>query len=325
MAFLKNAYHKNTRLQGQDGKVPDRDELFTVVPYNPEGAEEVSAISYSYWKSVFYYFSRKKVTMVLLIVLILLLIASFLMPVVGKYHYKDLVADSELAFISPCSEFWFGTDNIGRDYFSQVWAASRTSISLAVLVAAGQTLLGVAFGLVWGYVRKMDGLFTFLFNLVDNVPTIIYLTLISFIIGQGFSIMSVSLILIGWLGTALNVRNMVIMLRDREFNTESRCLGTPTGRILIKNILPQLISVLILSLTLSIPETIAMESTLSFLGLGLGIDTPSLGLLLQNARRYFIDYPYLLIIPSIIVSLITITFYLVGNAFADASDPKNHR
>ena len=91
-------------------------------------------------------------------------------------------------------------------------------------------------------------------------------------------------------------------------------------RILLKNIFPYLISVVILRLALSIPQTIALESTLSYLGLGLDVNTPSLGILLRNARNYFLQYPYLLVFPAVIVSLITITFYLVGNAFSDAAD-----
>ena len=303
----------------------NNDELFKVVPYNPEKADDVSDVAYSYWKSVLYNFSRKKVTLVLTGLFFVLLLASLIIPELSAYKFSELPTNPDIAFTAPCSEYWFGTDNIGRDYWVQVWNAARTSIAMAVIVAIGQTVIGVLFGLVWGYVEKLDGIFSFLYNIIDNVPTIIYLTLISFVVGQGFTIMAVSLIAIGWLSTALNVRNLVLMLRNREFNLASRCLGTPTGRILIKNLLPQLVSVLILSLTLSIPGTIATESTLSFLGLGLGIDTPSLGLLLQSARKYFIEYPYLLVIPSIIVSLITVTFYMVGNAFADASDPKNQR
>ena len=99
---------------------------------------------------------------------------------------------------------------------------------------------------------------------------------------------------------------------------------TAARRILVKNIFPYLVSVVILRLALSIPGTIAMESTLSYLGLGLDNNTPSLGLLLRNARNYFLDYPHLLIFPAVIVSLVTITFYLVGNAFSDAADPRNH-
>ena len=80
----------------------------------------------------------------------------------------------------------------------------------------------------------------------------------------------------------------------------------------------------ILRLALSIPGTIGLESTLSYLGLGLGAETPSLGLLLRNARNYFLNFPYLLVYPAVIVSLIAVTFYLVGNAFSDAADPRNH-
>ena len=150
------------------------------------------------------------------------------------------------------------------------------------------------------------------------------MTLIALMVGQSFLIMAVSLIAFGWLGMARNVRNLVMMYRDREYNLASRCLGTPVRRVLVKNIFPYLISVVILRMALSIPSTIATETTLSYLGLGLDVNTPSLGLLLRNARNYFVNYPYLLVFPAVIVSLITVTFYLVGNAFSDAADPRNH-
>jgi oligopeptide transport system permease protein len=153
---------------------------------------------------------------------------------------------------------------------------------------------------------------------------IIYMTLIALLVGRSFTIMAVALVAFGWPTMSRNVRNLVFIYRDREFNLASRALGTPIYRILAKNILPQLISVIILRLALSIPGTISLETTLSYLGLGLDVNTPSLGFLLRSARNFFLDYPYLLIYPAIIVSLITITFYLIGNAFSDASDPRNH-
>ena len=226
-------------------------------------------------------------------------------------------------FTSPNSEFWFGTDNLGRDYWSQVWHATRTSIILAVSVSFGQIFVGVVIGLVWGYVRKLDRFFTELYNLIDNIPVIIYMTLIALMIGKTTLVMGAAMIGFGWLGTARNIRNLVFMYRDREYNLASRCLGTSLWRILYRNILPYMVSVIILRLALAIPGTIAYETTLTYLGL-MDISTPSLGILLRNARSYFLDYPYLLIFPAVIVSIITITFYLVGNAFSDAADPKNH-
>jgi oligopeptide transport system permease protein len=131
------------------------------------------------------------------------------------------------------------------------------------------------------------------------------------------------MILFGWLGTARNIRNLVFMYRDREYNLASRCLGTKTWRILTRNIFPYLVSVIVLRMALAIPGTIAYETTLTYLGL-MDISTPSLGILLRNARSFFLNYPYLLVFPAAIVSTITITFYLAGNAFSDACDPRNH-
>lgn len=302
----------------------NKDDLFRFVEYSPEAAERTGYSDYSYWKSVFQNFFKKKSAVIMSCVFFALVIFSFVALWIGKYDYATLQADSALAFQEPNGEFWFGTDNLGRDYWCQVWYAAQTSIKLALIVALGECVVGVVIGCLWGYVRQLDRFLTEVYNVINNVPMIIYMTLISLLVGQSFTIMAISLIAFGWLTMAKNVRNLVMMYRDREYNLASRCLGTPVWRVLTKNILPYLISIIILRLALSIPATIALESTLSYLGLGLGIEQPSLGILLRNARNYFLDRPYLLIFPAVIVSLITVTFYLVGNAFSDAADPRNH-
>lgn len=302
----------------------NKDDLFRFVEYSAEAAERTGYSDYSYWKSVFQNFFKKKSAVVMAFIFFGLVIFSFVALAIGKYDYAELLTDSALAFEKPSAEFWFGTDNLGRDYWCQVWYAAQTSIKLAIIVALGECVVGVTIGCLWGYVRALDRPLTELYNIINNIPMIIYMTLISLLVGQSFTVMAISLICFGWLPMARNVRNLVLMYRDREYNLASRCLGTPVWRVLVKNILPYLISIIILRLALSIPSTIALESTLSYLGLGLGIDTPSLGILLRNARNYFLDYPYLLIFPAVIVSLITVTFYLVGNAFSDAADPRNH-
>ena len=300
------------------------DELFYVVEYSPEEAERIGYSNYSYWGSVFKNFLKNKAAVFFLVLFLLLVVFSFIALAIGKYDYASLVTDSSLAFQRPNSEYWFGTDNLGRDYWCQVWYATQISIRLALIVAVGESIVGVIFGLIWGYVRSLDRLFTEIYNLIDSVPYIIYMTLIALVVGQSFTIMAVSMVAIGWLPMARRVRNMVFMYRDREYNLASRCLGTPLWRVLTKNILPYLVSVIILRMAQSIPATINLESTLSYLGLGLGIDTPSLGLLLSKVRGFFLDYPYLLIFPASIVSIISISFYIMGNAFSDASDPRNH-
>ena len=257
------------------------------------------------------------------IVFILLFVFTFVSPMISKYDVNDLRIDSSKMFQAPNAEYWFGTDSMGRDYWSQVWDATRTSIELAVMVALGQIIAGVIIGLLWGYVRWLDRPLTELYNLIDNIPTIIYMTLIALMVGKTTLVMGVTMIAFGWLATARNVRNLVFMYRDREYNLASRCLGTKLTRILAKNIFPYMVSVVVLRLALAIPGTIAYETTLTYLGL-MDITKPSLGLLLRDARSFFLDYPYILIFPAAIVSIISITFYLVGNAFSDACDPRNH-
>ncbi len=300
------------------------EDLFRFLEYSAENAEKIGYSDYSYWKSVWQNFLKKKSAVFMSIVFIALVIFTYIAPVIGKYDYQNLRIDASLSFISPNSEYWFGTDNLGCDYWCQVWYAAQVSIKLSLIVVLGECAIGVALGCVWGYVRKLDRFFTELYNIVNNIPTLIYMTIISMLVGQSFMTMALSMISIGWLKMARNVRNLVMVYRDREYNLASRCLGTPIWRVLTKNILPYLVSVIILRLAISIPQTIGLESTLSYLGLGLGVDTPSLGVLLRNSRASFLQYPYLLIFPAAIVSTITVTFYLVGNAFSDAADPRNH-
>ncbi len=281
---------------------------------------EYSTTRNSVWQN----FLKNKPAVIMGAVFIFLVIFSFIALAIGKYQYSELLSDQNQSFLGPTAEYWFGTDNLGRDYWCQVWYAAQVSIKLSLVVAIGEAIIGVAIGCLWGYVRWLDRPLTELYNVINNIPTIIYMMLVALMVGQGFGIMATAMIATGWLIMARNVRNLVLMYRDREYNLASRCLGTPVWRVLVKNIFPYLISVVILRLALSIPGTIALESTLSYLGLGMGVETPSLGLLLRNARNFFLDYPHLLIFPAVIVSMITISFYLMGNAVSDAADPRNH-
>ena len=302
----------------------DQEDLFRFAEHSSEDAECIGFSDYSYWGSVMQNFLKKKSAVFMLILFLAMVVFSYVAMDIAKYDYTNLRIDRDIAYLTPNAEFWFGTDNLGRDYWCQVWYAAQISIRLSLIVAVGESVLGIFIGCLWGYVRALDRFFTELYNFITNIPTIIYMTLIAMVVGQSFTIMATTMICIGWMGMARNVRNLVMIYRDREFNLASRCLGTPIHRILIHNILPQLVSAVILRLAISIPGTIAMEASLSYLGLGLDVNTPSLGILLRNGRVDFLNRPHLLFFPAVIVSIVTFTFYIVGNAFSDAADPKNH-
>ena len=138
--------------------------------------------------------------------------------------------------------------------------------------------------------------------------------------------MVIAMCITGWRGMARFVRNLVVIIRDREYNLASRCLGTPTHRMITKNLLPYLVSVIGLRLGLAIPGTIGWEVFLTYVGLGLPLNIPSLGNLVNEGRGVvmYASQRYQLIFPAIVLSIITISFYILANACADAADPRNH-
>ena len=179
---------------------------------------------------------------------------------------------------------------------------------------------------MWGYVRKLDTFFTELYNVFDNIPQTLVLILISYIMKPGIGTIIFALCLTGWLSMARFIRNMVVIIRDRDYNLASRCLGVPTSRIVTKNLLPYLVSVIALRMALAIPAAIGNEVFVTYIGIGLPTDIPSLGNLIQ-AGRLVMSEPtlrYQLLFPVAVLATITISLYIVGNAFADAADPKNH-
>jgi oligopeptide transport system permease protein len=122
------------------------------------------------------------------------------------------------------------------------------------------------------------------------------------------------------------IRNQILIIRDRDYNTASRCLGTPTFRILYINCLPYLVSVIMLRIALTIPAVIGSEVFITYIGLGLPLDIPSLGSLIDEGRALLsTTKSYQLFYPVILLSFVTISFYVIGNAFSDSADPKNHR
>jgi len=234
--------------------------------------------------------------------------------------------DVDLCIIPTSHAFWFGTNNIGQDLWARVWSGTRTSLFIGFAVAIVEALVGILVGVLWGYVRQLDRILTEVYNVIDNIPNTIILILISYILKPSMKTLIFAMCLTGWLGMARFIRNQIVIIRDRDYNMASRCLGTSTWRIIMKNLLPYLVSVITLRMALSIPGAIGSEVFITYIGLGLPVDTPSLGNLINEGRK-LITSPtlmYQLIFPTIVLSIVTISFYIIGNAFADAADPKNH-
>ncbi|MBQ3668174.1 MAG: ABC transporter permease [Clostridia bacterium] len=235
-------------------------------------------------------------------------------------------ADVDLRDYPSKMPFILGTNSAGQDLWARIWSGTRTSLWIGFVVAIFEVLIGIIVGIIWGYVRALDRIITEIYNVIDNIPTTIILVLVSYIMRPSISTLIFAMSLTRWLGMARFIRNQIIIIRDRDYNLASRCLGTEPSRIMIKNLLPYLVSVIMLRMALAIPNAIGSEVFITYIGLGLSVSTPSLGNLIIEGKS-LITVPgqqYQLIYSSLVLSIITISFYIIGNAFADAADPKNH-
>jgi ABC-type dipeptide/oligopeptide/nickel transport system permease subunit len=222
--------------------------------------------------------------------------------------------------------FWFGTNLIGQDLWSLVWSGTRTSLFIGFMVALVEAGIGILIGIIWGYVRRLDRIMTEVYNVIDNIPTTIVLILISYIMRPSVKTLIFAMCLTSWVGMARFVRNQIVIIRDRDYNLASRCLGTKLPRVIMRNLLPYLVSVIMLRMALAIPSAIGSEVFITYIGLGLPVSVPSLGNLINEGRKLLsTSQSYQLVFPTIVLSVITISFYMIGNTFADSADPKNHR
>lgn len=321
----------NARLESELECGMSEEELFCFEEFDPESAERGGYSNYSYWGSTLRAFFQNKAAVFFLIVMVSVLAFTFIQPYLPNQLDPLEIHTNEWGMpqnnVPPGTDgFILGTNSIGQDLWSRIWSGTRTSLFIGFSVALVEAVVGILVGVLWGYVRKLDFFFTELYNVLDNIPQTLLLILISYVLKPGVSTIIFALCLTGWLGMARFIRNQIIIIRDRDYNLASRCLGVSTGRIIFKNLLPYLVSVITMRMALAIPSAIGNEVFVTYIGIGLPLDTPSLGNLINTGRSLMTMAPlrYQLYFPVIVLAVITISFYIIGNAFADAADPKNH-
>lgn len=326
----KEAELMDSMEQAAKGAPQTDEELFSFAGFNEAEVERTGYSNYSYWSSTFRAFLKNKGAVVLLVLLLLLLAFTCIQPYLPGQYDPNMIVNDEAGMqyrnIPPGDQFILGTNSIGQDLWARIWAGTRTSLMIGLSVALAEALIGITVGVIWGYVRKADFILTEIYNIIDNIPNTIVLILISYILKPGVKTLIFAMCLTGWIQMARFIRNQILIIRDRDYNVASRCLGTPTAKIIIKNLLPYLVSVIMLRMALTIPSAIGNEVFITYIGLGLPVNIPSLGNLI-NEGRALITSPalrYQLVYPTIILSFVTISFYIIGNAFSDAADPKNH-
>ena len=313
------------------------DELFSRVNHDELESEKITAPRYSYWKSVFRVFFRKKINIIVLVILAVLIAFSYIYPAVINYDpdvnpyinlmdstTKHLNPSAAIAKFGPQLKWVLGSGASGESTFDAIWYGSSISISLALMCALINMTVGVIVGAIWGFSKKVDIVMTEVYNVIANVPYVLLISVIVLVMSASFWSMVFALTVTGWVAIAYFIRTQVIIIRDREYNLASRCLGTPITRIATKNILPFMTSVIVTLAATEIPSYISYEVFLSYIGMGL--KDMSLGKLIQSAQSAMVTPGWEIEFwsPVAVASIIAVVLYIVGQNLGDASDPRTH-
>ena len=307
--------------------------------------------------------SKNPLAMASLVVLIALLLTIVFVPMFYPYSYSEMItvdgkrdktaknlapfeySKNEQAAIENGEQIFphvFGTDELCRDYFIRVVYGARVSLTVGLFASLIVLVIGFLYGSVSGYCGgRVDMIMMRIVDIIYSLPDTLMVILLSVVLDQvlgdslkgtvfskvGNNMISLFIVfgLLYWVGMARLVRGQILSIKTNEYVLAARALGAKPGRIIKKHVLPNCMSVIIVSVALQIPSAIFTESFLSFIGLGVRAPMPSLGSLANAARSGMQSYPYKMIFPAVSICLIVLSFNLLGDGLRDAFDPKLRR
>ena len=296
--------------------------LFEFAAFDELESEHIAAPRYSVWRTFF----KNKFTVAVAVFLLFIIAFALIQPTISGYSpiITPNINDASLKFVKPCAGHIFGTDHVGNEVFDAVWAGARNSIIISFVCTGIIMLIGIPVGALWGFSKSMDRWMIEVYNVISNVPFLLLAMILSYVLGAGMRSLIITMTCTEWIFVAYFIRTQVMIIRDREYNMASKCLGTSTWTMIIKNILPYLISVIMTYISREIPSLISYEVFLSYMGLGLGTTNASLGQSIAMYTSYMHGYPHLFWIPVSVLAIISISLYIVGQKLADAADPRTH-
>jgi peptide/nickel transport system permease protein len=287
----------------------------------------------SFWRAAWRNYRRQlmlnpvgRIGVVLLTLFALMAAASFLPPLIHPMYHPMTGVDPRIAHSTgPSWHHWLGTDFIGRDIFSQLLAGARVAFMVGVSAALVSILVGTAVGMVAGYGgRIVDSLLMRLADIVMVMPTLLVVLILAALFGQ-LDIWTIVLLiaLFRWPGVARVIRSRTLSLKHRPFIDAARIAGASHGRIILRHILPNVMPLALLYMTFRVTSAIIIEAALAFLGFG-DPATVSWGMMLQWVWKtgHMFQAPYWLLPPGLCISLLTLSFYMIGRALEDVIDPR---
>ncbi|SJZ56302.1 ABC transporter permease [Mycoplasmopsis verecunda] len=264
-------------------------------------------------------YSRSFAGVLGLVTLITIIVLSIFIPFFTSDPNVTNIASKNLPFNTRDTDnvyHFFGTDELGRDYWARLWWGLRYSIALAFVVTVIEVAIGLTIGIMMGHFEVFDKVMTFIIKVISIVPTIIILILMTIIISPSFWVIVFSLSLTSWTGMANQIRAQVKRAKYFEWVSASKILGTPTWKIL-KNYVPVILPILITQLVFTIPGVVLSETSLAFIGLAIE-DVPTLGNLISDGQKIFPDFLRYVFVPATFLILITTSVQLIGASVQDS-------
>ncbi len=301
-------------------------DLFEKVNRDELNAERISRPTIKYWADVFRRLKKNRLAMFGLIMIILLAV----MAIVGRYisGYSYFEQDYTSMSIKPNSQYWFGTDSLGRDIFTRIWYGTGYSLLIGILTAALTFLIGILYGGISGINGgTVDLIMMRIVEVIYSIPYLLVVILLSVIFsdagGSSLAVIIFALSFTSWSPIAMLVRGQVLQLKASEYALASKSIGASKWYILMRHIIPNAVGPILVDVTLTVPRAIFAEATLSFLGLGLHAPMASLGTLVNDGLAgILVGNYYQIVIPSIFISLIMLSFNVFGDGLRDSLDPR---
>lgn len=305
--------------------------LFQWVGANSVESESISRPSTSYWRDAMHRLKKNKAAMVCLVIIIIIGLLAIFIPMFSKYtiseqHYAH--TNAPMGFKDPIDGHvhLFGTDTLGRDIFTRVWAGARVSLFISFTAVFVNFLIGFVYGGISGYLGgAVDNVLMRIIEIINGIPYLIIVILLMMVLPKGVMTMVIAYAAVGWTGMARLVRGQVMSLKQQDYVVAAKVMGARSVRIIAKHLLPNTLSVVIVNITLQIPNAIFTEAFLSYIGLGVPVPLASWGTLANEGSRVFQIYPSQLAIPAILISITMLSFNLLGDGLRDALDPRLRR
>lgn len=266
-------------------------------------------------------FIRNKLSLAAGLIIALLFVMAIFSPWMTPYHYSEANFDDAWQF--PSWKHPMGTDSIGRDYFSRIVYGTRISLIVGLVAQFISLFIGIPLGAIAGYKGgKADFFVMRLVDVMSVFPGLLFAILIMAWLGSGLSNVLIAIGVTGWVGVCRLVRAQFLSLRESDFVRSARSMGASDTHIIIRHMLPNAISPIIVGLAMGIPQAIFAEAGLSFLGLGINPPTPSWGQMVSSHLPNVIYYWHLALFPVFMIAITMMGFSLVGDGLRDALDPK---